>query len=186
MAVTWLAQPGADGVLRTWLRASGSLSWRIQRACPQFAVQRLCQERAVPLVDEAALVGLLPGQRGLVRDVLLTCAGQPVVFAHSLLRCEAVRGPWRAVLGLGNRPLATMLYHDPRIQRLAMQYRQLNPRHPLYQRAAAVLPHLPSHLWARRSVFMRHGAALLVTEVFLPQIERLGATVPHIKCFQES
>ena len=174
MPASWLAKPAVGGVLHAWLTAPGSLSWRIQARCPDFRVRRLRQLRARPWADEASLVGVPMGRHALVREVILASGGRPVVFAHSVTAVAHLAGPWRSLKGLGARPLATMLYDDPRIRRRPLAYRKINSRHPLYRRAAAVLPGLPSELWARRSVFLFHGAPLLVTEVFLPAITELA------------
>lgn len=173
MPHTWLAKPAVGGSLHAWLTAPGSLSWRIQERCPVFGVRRLRQERALPYPDEARLVGVPAGRRALVREVILHCGAEPVVFAHSVTQTRHLLGAWRSLQGLGSRPLATMLYDDPRIERRPLAFRKLNARHPLYRRAAQYLPDLPPALWARRSVFLLRGAPLLVTELFLPAILHL-------------
>ena len=173
MPHTWLAKPAVGGVLHAWLTAPGSLSWRIQERCPAFGVRRLRQERALPYVDEAHLVGVPRGRHALVREVILRCGTQPVVFAHSVTRARHLLGAWRSLQRLGSRPLATLLYDDPRIERRPLAFRKLNARHPLYRRAAQHLPDVPKEIWARRSVFLLRGAPLLVTELFLPAILHL-------------
>lgn len=173
MPATWLAKPAVSGALHAWLTAPGSLSWRIQARSRSFAVRPIRQERARPWIDEAPLVHVPSGRHALVREVILLSRDQPVVFAHSVTPARYLNGPWRSLQGLGSRPLATMLYQNPRIHRAPLAYRKINPRHPLYRRAAMLLPELPTELWARRSVFLLHNAPLLVTEVFLPDILRL-------------
>ena len=174
MPASWLAKPAVGGILHAWLTAPGSLSWRIQAHCGDFRVRRLRQERARPWADEAGLVGVPTGRHALVREVILANGDTPVIFAHSVTAPSHLNGPWRSLRGLGARPLATMLYDDPRIRRRPLEYRKINGRHPLYRRAAAVLPELPLELWARRSVFLLGAAPLLVTEVFLPSITDLA------------
>lgn len=174
MSASWLAKPAIGGVLHAWLTAPGSLSWRIQARCRDFRVRRLRQERARPWRDESALVGVPAGRHALVREVILSDGDTPLIFAHSVTAVCHLLGPWRSLKGLGARPLATMLYDDPRIRRRPLEYRKINARHPFYRRAAAVLPCLPAELWARRSVFLFQGAPLLVTEVFLPAILELA------------
>jgi chorismate--pyruvate lyase len=68
------------------------------------------------------------------------------------------------------------LFTHPLVQREPLHYKALRSTHPLYRRAAAVLGDPPGKLWARRSLFHLHGAPLLVTEVFLPEILRLATT----------
>lgn len=109
----------------------------------------------------------------VVREVFLYCAERPAVFARSVLMPAALQGPWRALDGLGNRPLGAALFANPRVKRMPLRFRKINPHHPLYQRATEPLSARPPHLWARRSVFCLGGRPLLVTEVFLPAIFEL-------------
>ena len=68
---------------------------------------------------------------------------------------------------------------DPAIARLPLACRRLDGRDARYHRAAAALarqspaPALPRALWARRSVFLLRGRALMVSEAFLPAILEL-------------
>jgi chorismate--pyruvate lyase len=172
----WLRRlPGAARTLphRDWLAHDGSLTARIAARCEVFAVERLRQGLARPHRDEWRPLGIPRRCRAWVRDVVLRADARPVVFAHSVLARENVRGAWRLFAGLGARPLGAALFADPRIARGPLEFRRLDARHPLWQGAARVVPRLKGCLWARRSLFYRRGKALLVTEVFLPDIAKL-------------
>lgn len=170
----WLRSPlGARGVLRDWLLDHGSLTARIKSVCDDFRVRVIAQGRVRGGLDESPLFGRRDGRALLGRDVLLLCGGVPLVFAHSVLRADDVRGPWRALAGMGTRPLGAALFADPCIVRDPLRYRWLRVGHPLYSAAkAAVRAELPP-LWARRSLFRLRGAPLLVTEAFLPGLAGL-------------
>lgn len=107
------------------------------------------------------------------REVFLYCGDRPVVFAHSVLPLASLRGAWAKLGKLGNRPLGATLFANPCVRRAPLEYKRLNQRHPLYQRACARLDRPPTYLWARRSLFALHGRRILVTEVFLPAILEL-------------
>lgn len=160
------------GAVRAWLTRTGSLSEHLRGACGDgaFRVERLMQCRARAWPDERRVLGLPADALPLVREVLLFCGDTPVVFARSLAAERHLDGPWRALRGLGARPLATMLFAEPLIVRGALECRRLGTRDPLYRRAARAVDGLPGNLWARRSVFRRDGAPLLVSEVFLPGV----------------
>jgi chorismate--pyruvate lyase len=166
---------GAD--LAPWLRDPGSLTQRIRQRCTRFAVRGVRIGLARIALDESALLGSAPQQLAWSREVFLYADDQPVVFAHSALAPEHLRGAWSAVRMLGNKPLGALLFAHPLVERKPLHYQALRNTHPLYQRAAAVLnggsnnTAAQAHrLWARRSLFYLHDAPLLVTEVFLPGI----------------
>lgn len=164
----WLRTPlGAEGATRDWLLDRGSLTARLKSVCRSFAVRVIAQGRVRGGADEAPLFGdrRLPL---IGRDVLLMDGEVPLVYAHSVLRANDLRGPWRAISRMGTRPLGAALFADPRIERRPLHFRRLHGGHPLYCAAmAATRAELPP-LWARRSAFCLQGAPLLVTEAFLP------------------
>jgi chorismate--pyruvate lyase len=122
-----------------------------------------------------------------LREVVLSVDGVACVAAHSIAPLAASAGVWRAMRALGTRPLAELLYTDPTVRRSRLVSRVLTPQAPLYRRAvdalrssrpaAADLPgrlpgalpvRWPARLVARRSVFTRGGAPLMVSECLLP------------------
>jgi chorismate--pyruvate lyase len=136
-------------------------------------VRVLREEFALPHEDERALVGLARGRRAWLREVLLLADDRPVVFAHSVVAPRHLRGCWRMAAGIGGRPLGAALFSDPAVARGALSCARLGRGHPLHARAEAALRTPLPRLWARRSLFLRRGRPLLVSEVFLPDIGRL-------------
>lgn len=165
---------GCEAPLSRWLRDHGSLTRRIQQRCTGFAVRSVRNGLARIALDESALLGIAPSQLAWSREVFLYADGRPVVFAHSALAAEHLRGAWYSVATLGNQPLGALLFAHPLVERKQLHYKALRNTHPLYQSAAVVLHAPPLRLWARRSLFYLHDAPLLVTEVFLPGILSLG------------
>lgn len=170
----WLphAPPHADAY-RPWLVNRGSLTRRLQDRCAAFRVRPVRQALAPSVIDERPLLGARAREWVMTREVFLYCGDTPVVFAHSVVRREALHGPWRWVGGLGARPLGAALFADPRVKRTPLMFRAIGRHHPLFARAAAMLEDRPDALWARRSIFLREGVPLMVTEVFLPAILEL-------------
>lgn len=153
--------------LHSWLTDKGSLTERIVAATSHFNLVRIAQQLQLPHYDERRELRVRQNEYAVVREVLLRDGEMPLVFAHSALTRADLRHAWRGLSRLGSRPLAEMLFQEPTVTRLPMEYKKLDRRHPLYQRAAAVAAVSSKTLWARRSVFMKQGRALLVTEVFL-------------------
>lgn len=153
--------------LRSWLTETTSLTARCQRHCAEFRVRLVGQGRGAALADEG-------GGRALVRvrEVVLECDGVPVIFAHTTLSAAANGRLTRWLARLGTRSLGSLLFSFPGFQRGAIEFRRLDQRHPLFQRASAHAGGA-SELWARRSQHRLGGQSVLVTEVFLPAINGL-------------
>jgi len=176
-AFRWKNTPalaGAPRWLHPWLADPHSLTARIVARCRQFRVHVLGEARRLPGNDEYAIIGLPRGHNAWVREVLLIADEVPVVFAHSILAPRDLTGAWHMARAIGARPLGAALFADPGICRGPLTCARLHSAHPLYQAASRAGAITLPHLWARRSRFTRLDRPLLVTEVFLPGIERLG------------
>lgn len=170
--MAWHAFTPARGGLRRWLQASGSLSARLAATGQHFSVEVLAQGRQPLTLDESRALDLGGRRIGYAREVVLRVDGQAVVFARSVTAYADSVGAWRSVRGLGHRPLADVLFKRAGISRAPLAYSQLKRQSPLQRHVASSWrvatgvalehPALP----ARRSVFTRHRAALLVMEVF--------------------
>jgi chorismate--pyruvate lyase len=158
--------------LRGWLTDPGSLTARLQRHAGEIKVKVLFQGLRRVNRDETFLFAA-PAKRVMVREVLLLRGRTPLVFAHTVFDAGGLRGAWRGIAGLGNRPLGAALFADPRIARFPLRQKKLSRNHPLYRRAATQLKKMPSPLWARRSIFTAGKSPILVSEVFLPAIHDL-------------
>ncbi len=117
MSDLWLPSPALTGRTHDWLTRPGSLTAHLRRHCPAFNVRRLRQGHGQPHFDELAPLQLERRQWVLVREVLLRCGERPLIFAHSVASLASIHGPWRALVGLGNRPLGEALFLNPRIHR---------------------------------------------------------------------
>ncbi len=162
--------PGIEAGYAPWLRDHGSLTRRIQLRCTQFDVRNVYDGLMTAAHDETALLRLPMQRKIYTREVFLYANGRPVVFAHSVVAPQHLRGAWQALQHLGKRPLGALLFAHPLVERAPLHFRALKPQQSLYRHAIVVLDSHPQKLWARRSLFTLHGAPLLVTEVFLPEI----------------
>jgi len=161
------------GAYRHWLVDAGSLTARLQASCKQFSVTRVSMRWGSPQRDETLLLKMRLRERVLLREVTLNCDGNPAVFAHSVLPRRSLRGAWHGLGRLGSKPLGAALFANPAVLRTPLSFRKLMPGNALYKRATATVDCRPPCLWARRSVFMLHGATIMVTEVFFPGVLEL-------------
>ncbi len=183
----WTTRNAFRGALRCWVGASGSLSARLAGAGQTFSVQVLGQGRRRLLGDEARVLGLHGGGAGYVREVVLRVDGVPVVFARSVTPHVQSLGPWRSIRGLGTRPLADVLFKRLKLARTPLEFSRLKLVSPVRGHAAKAWQHATGEavaraLPARRSVFTRRGAPLLVMEVFAAKcVPWCWPTVPKPK-----
>jgi chorismate--pyruvate lyase len=175
--------PGFSRDQKDWLTRGGSLTAHL-RTLGAVAVRVTREAVALPWADEYAALGVESRAPVWVREVVLSVDGTPFVAAHSIAPLAASVGVWQAMRRLRTRPLAELLYSDSSVSRSALVSRRLTARHPLYRLAAREIgeahPH-PQALVARRSVFERHGAPLMVTECMLPALwAHLAAASPAV------
>ncbi len=168
----WLRHPFLiPAPLQDWLVHCGSLTRRLKQRCAKFSVEKVSTKIRPANHDEERELRLRRGQYAYVREVVLYCDGQAVVFAHSVVPLKNLRGPWNSVTRLGTRPLGEALFTNHLVRRHPLSYRALHPRNKLYQQTArAINLEHGAKLLARRSRFNLKGRALMVTEVFLPAI----------------
>jgi chorismate--pyruvate lyase len=145
----------------------GSLTRRLKARCSRFEVRPVATGYARAYPDEHRSLHLRSGSTHYLRDVVLLCNGQDVVYAHSVVPCPGLRGGWNRITRLGTRPLGEALFNDPRVRRKTLSYHKLDARDPLYRAVSRALVVDTRTLWARRSVFCLNGRPLMVSEVFL-------------------
>lgn len=167
-----------------WLRAHGSLTARLKALGP-VQVQVMAQGTRRLWPAERRALGQVAGH---VREVILVLDGLPVVWARSVTSTRALKGPWRALKGLGSRPLAELLFSHATVRRGPLglhAWRTGGNEHGRsrrdWHRLLASLP-APSGTvrglaapprWARQSLFWHHGQPLRVLEAFSPRAQRL-------------
>nr|WP_276807752.1 chorismate lyase [Castellaniella defragrans] len=156
--------PGLDRTRQAWLRRPGALTAGLRRLGEvRLAVRREAVEALTP--GWAAEAGLPAGAPVWWREILMTIDGVPAVQACSFTPLRASLGVWQAMRGLGQRPLADILYRDPRIARSGFRFGRLRVRRADGTWTGAATG---AAILARHSVFVRLGQPLLVAEYFLP------------------
>jgi len=169
----WLAAaaPSWSPLQKYWLLRPGALTAGLRRlGAVRLEVLREYAEGLRP--DEAACLTRPVRSPVWVREIVMSIDGVDSVAARSLTPLPASHGVWQGMRRLRARPLADMLYHDPRVTRSAFSVARLHwpmPFHALASRVQArhgAAP--PAPLLARRSVFWRAGQPLVVAECFLP------------------
>lgn len=162
-----VAQSQRPAVLWRWLLDPASLTERLQAVCGEFRVELLQSAWLRPAPDERRALGLRADQRALVREVFLLCDGRPWVFARSVIPRATLSGKYHRLTHLGSRSLGAVLFSDPTLRRGEVHVAQLATAHALYARATQRLTRKPPCLWGRRSLFFLRDRPLLLSEIFL-------------------
>ena len=175
--MNWPVQP-VSPALRRWLKAPGSLTARLRDlGTVHLEVMSQGTRRLWPAERR-----LLKQSSGHVREVILCVDGQALVWARSITSQRALKGPWKALKGLGSRPLAELLFSHARVRRGRLARHAWQRTGPEQARARRdwhrVARRLPPGRqgaapgWARQSVFWHHGLPLRVMESFSPVMRR--------------
>lgn len=165
--------------LDDWLLNSGSLTRRLRRACADgFEVRVLDQDWGRPLPSEARLLRLAGGQRAWIREVQLRCAGEPWVYARTVIPAATLQGRGQRLQRLGARPLGEVLFTEPGVRRGVVEIARIAPGQWLHRRIFGVAA--PA-VWGRRSLFYFGRRPLLVNEIFLPALPLPGSIHNHNK-----
>jgi len=155
--------------LSAWLFDVSSLTARIIDLCGKnFSVRVLSQNWQAMTAEEASAMSLRHVHAALVREVLLCCGEEPLVYARTVIPVTTLQGAQRRYANMGNRPLGAMLFADRTMLREAVQVGRLPAQHEAGKYAESGEP-----VWGRRSVFRVAGKPILVSEYFLPEIFRL-------------
>jgi chorismate--pyruvate lyase len=173
---------------KDWLTRGGSLTAHL-RTLGAVTVEVTREAVDLPWPDEARALGITPRTPVWVREVALKVDGAPFVVAHSIVALAHSTGVWQSMRRLRTRPLAELLYSDSSVSRSTLASRRLTARHALHRLAAQQSRDTRHALVARRSVFARHGAPLMVTECMLDALwTRLAAALhgPHRRAHARS
>ena len=157
-----LAQWSASPTATSWLTETGSLTARLRRHHPQLAVDVVSERLEAPLAEEAQRLALDSDASAWIREVTLHENGLALLQARTVIPHWSPANPWCEVQRLGSRPLGEILFSDPGLERSEFEF-TLGPG---WRESDLVAP----DRLARRCVFWRQGAPLLLTERFL-QIE---------------
>jgi len=173
----WQAGDAPDALpecplLRSWLLEDGSLTARIRDSGGEFGLE-LLGERMESTDPEDRRMLDCADVRVHARRVRLSAQGVHLVFASTLVPpATLARHPWLAELG--DRPLGEALADRKAVMRTPFEYTRIDERDPLFAAALKGTDIAPESLWTRRSRFLVDGDPILVYEVFLPGLARIG------------
>lgn len=150
-------------VLWHWLTTPASLTAKLQ-CLGELTVEVIEDTWGEPTSREKKRLKLRPREAARIRTVLLRVDGKAVIYARSVIPARSLRGHWRQVKHLHNKPLGGYLFQHRSLTRSGIEVTQLPKR---------MFPDQPTAVWARRSVFHQYGPGILVNEAFFESIQQL-------------
>ena len=152
----------------SWLKTSESLTQKLKAKFPDLEVVILSETLEKPLLHEAQKLGISIHQEVWIRCVLLKSQQMELVYARTVIPFFDEQNPWKSLQTLGNKPLGEVLFQDKSLARSDFEFTQSKLQDWPYLRPT--FPFHPPLAFARRSVFEKNHAPLLLTEVFLPPL----------------
>ncbi|UTV99487.1 chorismate lyase [Marinomonas rhizomae] len=146
-----------------WLVTQDSLTAKLRRL-GTLTVDVLEDSWGIPTARERKRLALRPREAARIRTVLLNVDGRAVIYARSIIPARSLKGHWRHVKHLKDKPLGGYLFQHKALSRSCIEVTQLPKR---------MFPNQPNALWARRSVFHQFGPGILVNEAFFDEINQL-------------
>jgi chorismate--pyruvate lyase len=152
---------------RHWLLDGSSLTQRLTQRCrDRFHVIRLSHRWERAQRSESQLLQTPYAQLTMIREVVLCCGEVPLVFGRSIFPLNTLKGPLAHLKRLPNRSLGSFLFRQASLRRTPFEVARIPPH------TDWIPPHMSrSAHWARRSRFTVNEKDLLVTEVFLFDID---------------
>jgi chorismate--pyruvate lyase len=157
--------------LSPWLFYPGSFMQRMREQSvhePRVVVLR--QQWRFPLPDEKSRLNIASRSYALIREVLILSAEKKWMYARTVFPQATLTGKQRCLARLKNRSLGSVLFSDPDTQRSEFEIAKIHPHTAWHDYVAEQAKIKSEELWARCSIFTIQHKALLLTEIFLPDM----------------
>lgn len=157
--------------LLTFIRDTSSLTQRLRTLSQSSLEIHIIRQswQFAPFLD-CRYLGLLQRVVVWVREIYLVMDGVRCVYARSLMPRKTLCGKGRQLKNLETKSLIDVLTTDPHLLRSSLQIGFVLPGEKDFESATEHLPHPPTQLWARRSIFYFYQKPLMVQEIFLPAL----------------
>jgi chorismate--pyruvate lyase len=173
-----LQESAVSTPLQAWLLHSGSFMQRLaERGAVNPRVQVISQQWQYAEPWENKLLNINLPEEVLVREVLIVSDDKYWMYARSVFPRQMLTGAEAELAHLQTRPLGSVLFNHPEMQRSEFAFASLQPGMAWYEKIikninapAVTSDDVFAQLWSRHSVFQLHEKSLLLTEVFLPDV----------------
>lgn len=167
-------QVGLPASLTAWMLYAGSFMQNLKDhgvVAPQVKVVR--QTWQFPGREESKILAINARRYAMMREVLIQDDGVDLMYARTIFPAATLTGKERSLANLKNRPLGSVLFSNPFVERSEFELACINSKMDLYQKILCYTSVTVENIWARRSVFYIGNKPLLLEEVFLPGISKI-------------
>lgn len=171
-----LQESATSPSVQAWLLHSGSFMQRLREyGISDAQIHILFNEWHYAEYWENELLNIANATPVIVREVLIHSEKKYWMFARSIFPPSLLTGEESHLMDLQTRPLGSILFNHPEMERSPFSYQCLHEGMHWHQRimhylSVACTQQIFKELWARYSVFHLQKKALLLTEVFLPDV----------------
>jgi len=158
--------------VKSWIVERGSLTQRLLKSCDDFRVEVFDEFWGKPDLSEQIQLQQSNNKLCFIREVHLFCGDEPAVFARTVIPQNTLKGELQKLTKLGTQSLGSVLFDNNHIQRGEIQSCRVNKSHHIYHQALCYSHFFDRQVWGRRSPFYLKNKPLLVSEYFLPVIEK--------------
>lgn len=162
-------QGGLPEDVRPWITLATSMTARIGAVAGNAIDVEVLQQARGPLHDDERGFFEPPSAQGVVREVCLKSAGQPLLMARTVFTSRGLE-EHPTIVRLGNHALGSLLFADGPPPYFAREYMAFGEDAPLWPLVRKCHDSHPGPYWARRTLFGLFDEALLVTEIFMPEL----------------
>ncbi|WP_246072461.1 chorismate--pyruvate lyase family protein [Catenovulum sediminis] len=168
-SANWQPKIDAPEIVLDWLLDPASLTAKLKSMYCNFSVQVLGQ---CWLTDHNKISNsVFSCSEYLVREVLLICNQQAMVYAHTCIPKTSLTQENLFLTELGTQPLGEALFARPDMRRTNIELAIIPDTSRIYKFASQLSSegNLQSkQLYGRRSIFELNQSPLSVAEIFLP------------------
>lgn len=154
--------------LRRLLNYRGSMTRLLKRRHDSMVIQLLKHQLDMPTHRECMQLGLPTKQRALIREIIMLCDDKPYLFARLIMPTKLLKGSYRRLYRLGTTPIGKLLFRDPSVTRSPFQLTQFQSDDTILKPLSLA----PSQCWGRESRFHLPYGDILMTEIYLPEMEK--------------
>ena len=168
----WNKNIQIDGKLKYWLLDMKSLSYRIRNIAKLEIIP--VETRGINIfLNEKKVFGNIKSEHLYLREVLIYADKLPIMYARTVLPSKHLRGFWRKIKKLKNKPLADIVFEKKIVIRSDFKFKKPSNNDIFSKKIKKLNLKKTKILATRQSTFTNKNEKAVLTEVFFNNFENL-------------